>query len=165
MDNKELTERFIEFVTGIGLPVTLKPITGDMLVPGISLENGGLIIDEAQLQYPGDILYAAGRLATMQPDLRPQMTNVLPNDDLYLGNEMSTYPWMYAACLHLNVFPAIAFHAGGYQGRGAEMVESFDRGNYIALPLLQWIGLAYDAQKAHELNQPAYPQMVKWVRE
>src|ERR1700744_5215864 len=98
MDTKELTDRLIDFVTGIGLPVTRKPITGDMLVPGIALENGGLIIDEAQLQYPGDILYAAGRLATMQPDVRQQMTSILPNDDLHVGNEMSTYSWMYAAC-------------------------------------------------------------------
>ena len=56
------------------------------------------------------------------------------------------------------------FHENGYKGDGAWLAETFDRGNYVGLPLLQWMGLTWDEQRAAEHDAEPYPHMVRWLR-
>jgi hypothetical protein len=73
--------------------------------------------------------------------------------------------WSYAAALHLGIDPAIVFHAGGYRGGSTALLENFGRGRYLALPTLQWLGLAYDKRRAAEAGVAPFPAMRRWLRE
>ena len=73
--NGSLTNTIAMFLAEIGLTVRSGDICGQMFVPGIQINYGALLIDEAQLSYPGDILHEAGHLAVMPPDRR-QRTHI-----------------------------------------------------------------------------------------
>jgi hypothetical protein len=128
------------------------------------LEDGNLIIDEAKLLYPGDVLHEAGHLATMPPDVRKTMNDNLADDDLNRGGEIMTLAWSYAACLHLKFGPELVFHPYGYKGESKSLIQNFAEGKFLGLPLLQWAGMTYDEKKALEFNTPPYPHMICWVR-
>jgi hypothetical protein len=78
---------------------------------------------------------------------------------------MMAIAWSYAAALHLAIDPAVVFHEAGYRGGATDLLENFNAGRYLALPMLQWTGLAYDAVRAKEAGAEAYPLMRKWLRE
>lgn len=160
-----LTDKLIHFVQSIGLPVRLNEIKNPTFLPGICIENGGLVIDPGKLQYPGDILHEAGHLAVMPPDVRQAMNGDIgagTNEDL--GAEMMAMAWSYAACLHTGIDPLEVFHPYGYQGGGKAIAENFKNGKYFAVCTLQWIGLCYEPRKGHD-NSNAYPKMLRWLRE
>ena len=153
------------FLGSVGINVIMQPINGHSFLPGLQLEGGRLIIDTEKLLYPGDILHEAGHLATMPSELRKTMSDTLPNNDLNQGGEMMALAWSYAACIHLDIDPAIVFHVDGYKGESENIIKNFAEGRYIGLPLLQWSGMCYDEQKARELNKQPYPKMIRWLRE
>ena len=65
MFQNPLTQRIAEFLRSIGLPVRAGAIPDATFLPGIHMERGGLVADEARLCYPGDLLHEAGHLAVM----------------------------------------------------------------------------------------------------
>ncbi len=131
-------------------------------LPGILIDHGGLVVDEAQLQYPGDLLHEAGHLAVAAPTRRQSFYNNVGDD---AGEEIAAIAWSYAAALAIGLDPAVVFHADGYRGGGAALLENFSQGYYIGVPLLQWIGLAAEPRQAAALDVPPYPYMRKWVRD
>jgi len=163
------TVKMIRFVEEIGLSFRLIVIDEPTFLPGITLQNGGLIIDPEKLLYPGDILHEAGHLAVMPPDIRATMNGNLndggENHDLLIGGEMMAISWSYAACLHLGLDPSIVFHKNGYKGESETLLKNFAQGHYFGLPMLQWIGLCNEPQKTPEPGKVYYPQMLKWLRE
>lgn len=160
------TVKMIRFVEEIGLPVKLFVIDEPTFLSGITLQNGGLIIDPEKLLYPGDILHEAGHLAVMPPDIRATMNGSLDGkSDLHQGGEIMAIAWSYAACLHLELDPAIVFHKNGYKGEAEGILKNFSEGRYLGLPLLQWAGLCNEPEKIPEPGKVYYPKMLKWLRE
>lgn len=163
--DKDCLDIILNFLTVIGLPVTCKPIIGPTFLPGLKMENGGLVVDVEQLLYPGDLLHEAGHLATMAPDVRSEMNDVLPKNDLHQGGEIMAQAWSYAACIYLNLDPKIVFHPNGYNGYGDNVIKNFSEGGEAGVPMLQYTGMAYEKRKAVALNKPAFPHMVNWLRQ
>jgi hypothetical protein len=155
----------IDFLKLAGIEIILQPIDHPGFLPGLQLINGKLVIDNEKLLYPGDILHEAGHLATMPPGIRETMNDTLLNDDLNQGGEMMALAWSYAACVYLDMDPHIVFHQAGYKGESENIIKNFTEGRFLGLPLLQWVGMAYDEQRAKELNFSPYPNMVRWLRE
>jgi hypothetical protein len=161
-----VTVKMIRFVEEIGLPVRLIEIDEPTFLPGITLKDGGVVIDPEKLLYPGDILHEAGHLAVMPTDMRSKVNGTLATEgDTALGEEMMAMAWSYAACVYLEIDPTIVFHADGYHGTGCGIAANFSKGHYFAVPMLQWIGLCNEPKKIPEPGVEYYPKMMKWLRE
>ena len=160
--NNPLT-KILQFLDEIGIVYNMEPIIGDTFLPGLKIRNGTLIIDEARLLYPGDVLHEAGHLATMPPQIRITMDDNLEDNDLHTGGEMMAIAWSYAACIHLEIDPHIVFHEYGYKEGGAYIVENFSEGRFFGVPLLQWCGMAYEKKFAEQNNTKPFPHMLKWT--
>jgi hypothetical protein len=162
----ELATRITDFIRSIGIPVTLKQISGETVLPGLAIEYGGLVVDADKLLYPGDLLHEAGHLAVAPPEIRQTMHGALdPQQDFEIAGELMAIPWSYAACIYLQIDPRIVFHAAGYHSGGDSIVDNFANGNYFGVPGLQWAGMTYDEKNAAENGVLPFPNMIKWVRE
>ncbi|HTQ29980.1 MAG TPA: hypothetical protein VMI53_02115, partial [Opitutaceae bacterium] len=146
----------------IGLSVRFGEIGEPTVVPGILLDHGGIVVDEARLSYPGDLLHEAGHLAVMSAERRRQIHRDAGNDP---AEEMAAIAWSYAAALHLGLDPAVVFHEAGYRGGARALVENFSAGRYVGVPILQWLGLAEDPRTAVAAGRRPYPEMIRWVTE
>ncbi|HXK01459.1 MAG TPA: hypothetical protein VMS37_03590 [Verrucomicrobiae bacterium] len=152
----------LAFLGSIGLPYRTGAVNGKTFVPGIQIESGVLVIDPAQLLYPGDLLHEAGHLALMEPARRAATSGDAGSDG---GEEIGAIAWSYAAALHIGIDPRIVFHDAGYRGNSVTIVENFRAGLYIGVPMLQWKGLALDERRARDLGLPPYPYMLRWLCE
>lgn len=162
-----LVAKMIRFIESIGIPVVLDTITEPGFVPGILVDRGRIIVDIENLLYPGDLLHEAGHIAVALPENREKMhgdVGKMMERDQALGEEMMAIAWSYAACVHLEIDPAVVFHSGGYKGSSNWHIEQFSSGNLLYVPLLQWAGLCYDKQAAGEKGLNPFPQMIKWMR-
>ena len=157
-----ITSQIVTFLGEIGLEVRAGIIHEPTVLPGIQIAAGGLVVDDSKLLYPGDLLHEAGHLAVTSADERARL-----NGDVGQGpaEEMAAIAWSYAAARHLNLDPAVVFHAAGYRGGGKSLLENFSSGYYIGLPMVQWLGLALDDENARQAGLPAYPIMLKWLRD
>ncbi|MFI5137331.1 MAG: hypothetical protein ACHQIM_05850 [Sphingobacteriales bacterium] len=162
--SQPVIDTITDFVTSIGLQVVRRPIEEETFLPGLLLENGKIIIDTDKLLYPGDILHEAGHLAAFDAHERKTIGNPLP-DYSDGGFEMMALAWSYAACLHIGLAPSVVFHPDGYKGESDNILGNFAEGRYIGVPMLQYLGLAYEKKKAIELNTLPYPNMVRWLRD
>ena len=149
------------FLRGIGLNVRTGTVAGPRPLPGIDIDRGVLIVDEEHLLYPGDLLHEAGHLAVATPERRATFDHNVGDD---AAEEMMAISWSYAAALHLQIDPAIVFHEHGYRGGSASLLENFRDEKYLALPMLQWVGLAYDAKRAAQEGALPFPHMLRWLR-
>ena len=156
-----VTVQIVGFLRAIGIDVRPGRVSDVTFLPGILIDRGVLVVDETRLRFPGDLLHEAGHLAVTPPDRRPLMVVDAGPD---AAEEMMAIAWSYAAALYLNLDPALVFHAEGYQGGGQALLENFREGRYIAVPMLQWVGMTYDAAQAKACDCEPYPQMRQWVR-
>jgi hypothetical protein len=154
-----LTERLVAFVRGVGIDVRSAELPVSTVLPGLDVRDGTLLIDETRLKYPGDILHEAGHIAVMSPADRAAGT-VTANG----GDEMTGIAWSYAALRHLDLDPAIVFHADGYKGGSAAIIENFTAGRYFGVPLLQTYGMSAESRRAAEMGVEPYPHMLRWMR-
>ncbi|MFL9841752.1 hypothetical protein ABS767_12320 [Sphingomonas sp. ST-64] len=157
-DDSALFDRVVAFVRDIGIAVTVGRVSDDTFLPSIAVRDGGLLIDRDRLLWPGDILHEAGHVAVTDPAARPTL-NVVPDE---AGEELAAIAWSYAAARAIGIDSRILFHAQGYRGEGDWLVETFDAGTYIGLPMLVWMGMADDPASAPA--GPAYPVMRRWLR-
>jgi hypothetical protein len=152
------------FLTQIGIETREQVITETMFLPGLLIQNGILLIDSAQLLYPGDILHEAGHIAVSLSEDRHQLTgNVTEQRPDKAGDELAVLLWTYAACLHLNLDPHLVFHPAGYRGQSDWLIEQFTTESYIGLPLLVWMGLTLYPTANDQFG--GFPKMTKWVRD
>jgi hypothetical protein len=154
-----LTERLVAFVRGIGIEVRAAALPDKTFLPGLDVRNGAILVDEARLTYPGDILHEAGHLAVADPTER--LAPTLSPDG---GDELTSIAWSYAALRHLDLDPAIVFHDRGYKGGAAALIENFTAGNYVGVPLLQFYGMAVEPKRAAAIGVEPYPHMLRWLR-
>lgn len=156
-----LVEQIAAFLRRIGLEVRAAPVADDAVLPGIGIDSGALVVDEARLRYPGDLLHEAGHLAVASPQVRTTLVHDVGKDG---GDEMAAIAWSYAAALNLKIDPAIVFHEHGYRGGSQSIMEAMRNGGF-GVPLLQWFGMTYDEKRAPDAGVPPFPHMVRWLRE
>jgi hypothetical protein len=144
-------ERISTFLREIGIPVTAAALPASFL-PGIAIERGGLLVDEARLEYPGDLLHEAAHIAVAPPEVRSGLSGDI--DDMP-DLEWAAIPWSYAAALEIGVDPALVFHGGGYRGHSAGLLRNFELGVPIGLHLLVEAGMT---------SADLYPRMLRWLR-
>jgi len=159
--NQELIDRIVGFLREIGLEVRAEDISGDTILPGIKVARGVLTFDPAQLQFPGDLLHEAGHLAVKSPAERRAADANLGGDP---AEEMMAISWSYAAILQLQLPPEVVFHPAGYRGGSQSLLDNFSAGRYLAVPMLQWLGLTHDEQGAKAAGAVPYPRMRTWLR-
>jgi hypothetical protein len=150
------------FLASIGIPVLAADLPDRCFVPGIRLERGRLLVDEARMPCPGDLLHEGGHVAVMTPAKRAGKA-VDASDNM--GDEIAAIAWSWAALTHLGVAPEVVFHPQGYKGASPWLIETFSAGNYPGLPLLQWMGLALDGPTAADRGVAPFPHMLRWLRD
>lgn len=159
-------EKCVQFLDKIGIEVIMRTLPTSTFLPGLSIEEGKIIIDRHQLNYPGDILHEAGHIAVVPSAERSTLNAVsIEQRQNREAEEMMAIAWSYAACIHLEIDSSFVFHDYGYKGGGSNLRENFQEKRYIGLPMLQWIGLTLDEKNASEQHIPPYPFMKKWLRD
>ena len=143
--------RIVEFLTGIGLEVRLEPIEAPTILPGITVDRGVLVVDEALLTHVGDVLHEAGHLAVVPAADRAALSVDMGADG---GHEMGALAWSYAATRHLGLAPEVVFHDEGYRGDASTLIDNFAQGRTVGVPILTWRGLT---------SAEAYPLMTTWL--
>jgi hypothetical protein len=159
MLSNPIAEKLAAFVRSIGIDVRAASLPEPTFLPGIDIRGGTVLVDESRLLHPGDILHEAGHIAVTDPAERHQ-PELSPSD----GDEMATLAWSYAAARHLEIDPAVVFHANGYRGGGANLVENFNGGRYIGVPLLQLYGMTVEPRHAAVRGVEPFPHMLRWLR-
>jgi hypothetical protein len=154
-----LTERLATFVRGIGIEVRAATLPADTFLPGLDIRDGAILVDEARLAHPGDILHEAGHLAVADPAER-HAQQLSPNP----GDELTAIAWSYAALRHLDIDPAIVFHAEGYKGGADAIIKNFSAGRYFGVPLLQLYAMSCEPRFAAEKGVAPFPSMLRWLR-
>jgi hypothetical protein len=149
-----ITRRIVGFIREIGLTVARGEVA-ESLLPGLAVRRGALVVDEARLAYPGDLLHEAGHLAVADPARRAMLEDVGGDPT----EEMAALAWSYAAARHLGLDPAVVFHADGYRGGSANLIEAFDHGRGPSVPVLQWWGMTPGWK-----GEPPFPHMLRWLR-
>jgi hypothetical protein len=160
MSDGAVPERIERFLVEIGIAVRWEPIEAPTSLPGITIDRGTLVIDRSRLRHPGDLLHEAGHLAVIPGDQRVLVDGDAGSDP---AREMMAIAWSYAAVCHLRLDPAVVFHEAGYRGGSGSLIENFTAGRYLAVPMLQWLGLTADPPRAAELSVAPYPEMLKWL--
>jgi len=159
--DQTVTSKIVAFLRAIGLEIQLAPVEEATTLPGIKVEQGVLIFDPAKLKFPGDLLHEAGHLAIKTPAERQQASSDMGSDP---AEEMMAIAWSYAAIMHLQLPAEVVFHPEGYRGGSQSLIENFSAGRFLAVPMLQWIGMTYDDKRAKEVGAVPYPRMIKWLR-
>jgi hypothetical protein len=165
-DEDQTLQSCISFLTEIGIAVKYRNLIPGTILPGISIEEGCIIIDEGGIIYPGDILHEAGHIAVVPVAERVSLNEIaIGKREHREAEEMMAIAWSYAACMHLELDPVFVFHDKGYKGGGSYIAENFAQKQYFGLPMLQWKGMAADEKNAANLNVEPFPEMIKWVLE
>jgi hypothetical protein len=161
-----LTARIVDFLIGIGIPVEAAELPDDTFLPGIALERGTLLVDEARLAYPGDLLHEAGHIAATPAWARPSLSGAIEVPGLDTSNlEWAAVPWSYAAACAIGIDPVEVFHAGGYRGHSPGLLTNFAAGVPIGVHLLEDAGMTAGGARAAALGVPPYPHMLRWLRD
>lgn len=154
-----LVDQLIRFLREIGLTVRETAVPADSFLPGLRIEDGALLVDRQQLLYPGDILHEAGHLAVVPAEVRatlgPNISDYRSENDAQ-GDEIVAQLWSYAASVALGLPASVVFHADGYHGSSSWFVDNYQRGEFMGLPLLVWMGLTTTEE---------FPRMTRWLRE
>ena len=148
----QLVNRLASFLIDAGVSVDSADLTEPTFLPEVTVRDGRILVDEARLQYPGDLLHEAGHLAVVPPSNRVWVSAPF---DVDAGLEMAAIAWSWAALRYLELDPAIVFHEGGYKGGSRVLIENFTAGRFIGVPLLEWMGMTSGRE---------FPSMSCWVR-
>lgn len=166
MKNLPEIKKILSFLEETGIPFRYGDLLPeDCFLPGLQIENGAIIIDVVKMKYPGDILHEAAHIAVVPAEDRATLSGkeIGARKD-NAAEEMMAIAWSYAACVYLDIDPCFVFHDDGYQGGGRDIVDNFKAGRFFGTPMLQWVGLTAEKQKAAELGINPYPAMIQWLR-
>lgn len=166
IDRDQLISKLTNFLEQIGLVIKEATLPIETFVPGIHIERGVILYDKSKLSYPGDLLHEAGHLALMKPEERANASGDLePGEGMDVNSlEPGAILWSYAALTHLHLNPRIVFHENGYKGSSEWYIENFESKNFIALPLLQWMGICASEDEVLA-GFEGFPMVTKWLRD
>jgi hypothetical protein len=150
----------IEFVRSLGIEVTEAAVTRATLVPGIDIRGGGLVVDEARMCRPADLLHEAAHIALRPAAARAALDGTL---DGSAAEEMAAIAWTWAAALHLRIDPTEVFHEEVISGNGPTLLENFTTGHYVGVPMLQLWGMTREKSAVDGVE--SYPRMTRWTRD
>ena len=144
--NKDISHfsQVFQFLDEIGIQYKIVNEVGESFLQGIRINKGVINIHPERIIAVGDILHEAGHIACIPGDKR-----VMVEDDIQssIGEEyayeLAVIMWTVAAAHHLDIPLNKIFHDQGYKGDSDWLIEEISSGNYIGLPLLQWLGLAH----------------------
>ncbi len=160
------TAAIAEFLRKIGIDVEACELPAGTFLPGVALERGRLLVDEARLAYPGDLLHEGGHAAVAPAAARPELSGSAEVPGIDMDQlEVAVVPWSYAAALAIGIPPAEVFHAGGYRGRSEGILATFAAGVYPGVHLLEAAGMTATGPRAEALGVPPYPHMIRWLRD
>jgi hypothetical protein len=166
ISSHQLAERIICFLHEIGIDVELTVLTGTLFLPGILVQNGKLLVDQRQLDYPGDLLHEAGHLAVVPASLRGHLSGEVSLPGVNIDAiEAQAMAWSYAALTKLGLDPGTVFHEGGYKGQSESLLLNFSLGVFIGVSSLQEWGMTATAERASTLGVQPYPHMLRWLRD
>lgn len=156
-------EMIRQFLHGIGIEAEPATLGDDTFLPGIVIDKGRIKYEADKLLSPGDLLHEAGHIAVSQ---HPETLtgNAGEGDPNALGDEIAVILWSYAAATAIGIDPASVFHDQGYKGKSDWFLANFTSGNYIGLPLLEWMGLTVSPEKALAMGVKPFPHMTRWTR-
>ncbi|MEA5461197.1 hypothetical protein VB796_19190 [Arcicella sp. LKC2W] len=156
--------KITDFIQKIGIPISYCQIAEQTFLPGLLIKNGTLLIDKNQLKYIGDTLHEAGHIALMLPEERKNLSGSLEGQNDSEAIEMAVIAWTYAACLKIEIDPAIVFHPDGYKGDSENILQNFNNGQYFGVPILEWFGMTERIINTQSKNTHSFPNMVSWIR-
>jgi hypothetical protein len=167
MFENSLTRRIGEFLIEIGLEIVPQTLDENTFLSGILIENGKILVDEAKLAFPGDLLHEAGHLAVTPKNLRAYLSDeiALPAEFDIDAIEQAAIAWSYAAALHLGLNPRVVFHESGYKGNSESLLLNFSLGVYIGANTLESAEMTATGEKARRRDVSPYPKMLKWLRD
>ncbi len=155
MSDQETIARLADHARSLGVPVEFGEVPeGTSFLEGITVRDGNLIIDQARLPWPGDILHEAAHIATAPPGRRGSLNGKLT---VTPAEEMAALAWSYAAAVAGGIDPLVVFHEGGYKKGGAQLAAQYASGlppGGPGVPMLQWWGMT-----------AAFPRMTHWIRQ
>lgn len=161
----QLLQKIAGFVNSIGIPCKPGTIDRETFLPGVDINNGSIVYDEARLISPGDILHEAGHIAVLLEKDREKVTSPDVSGDLQPGGaEMAAIAWSWAALRHLGLSPDVVFHEKGYHGESSQIIMNFSAERYFGVSLLQWFGMTCEKKNAGQLSVAVYPEMQFWLR-
>jgi len=135
-------------------------------LPGISIKNGTILVDESKLVFPGDLLHEAGHLAVAPRKIRSLLSDEVELADFNMDTiETAAMLWSYAAALHLNIDPRIVFHDGGYRQKAEAILFNYSLGVYLGIDVLQEAKMAVSGKDAADLKIEPFPKMLRWLRD
>lgn len=159
-----ITDKIIAFLQEIDLVVKRGKISEETFLPGIKIERGEILVDEDKLTYPGDLIHEAGHIALTPKAERAELNgNVDEEKNSKDSLESGAILWSWGTLTYLELDPEVVFHEGGYRGTSEWFIENFTSGNYIGLPLLQWMKLCKHPDSEEDV--PGFPHMIKWLRD
>lgn len=165
MEDAIVLEKILSFLKEIGIKVIEKELDETCLLPGLRIGSDCLYMDRQKLTYPGDLLHEAGHWAVATAEERSLIdTEAMDPHWPDEGNEIAAVLWSYASARHLKLPPEVVFHPDGYKGESDWIIQQFEAGQYIGLPLLEWMGLCNSQEKALNEQTLGFPHMLKWLR-
>jgi hypothetical protein len=90
--------------------------------------RGGLVVEEARLCKPADMLHEAAHILLRLPSDRAALDGTIDGSP---AEEMSAIAWVWAATVHLGLDPGEVFHEEVISGNGPTLLENFTAGRYI----------------------------------
>lgn len=152
--------RIVLFLRSIGIDVRQGQVSQQSFLPGVEIVNGGIVYNESELMYPGDLLHEAGHIALIPGNRRSLLCgNASEQGFTDGGEEIAVMLWSYAAAISAEIPPDLIFHSNGYNGQSQWLLDNYQVGIYIGLPLLQWMDLCH-----RDGQFPEFPSMIKWLR-
>ncbi len=166
MHHAEHYRAIVDFIAGIGLPIRETTLPDDTFLPGVELREGGILVDPARLQWPGDLLHEAGHLAVLPSQVRHIAEEDQPNAaDAAHAGETEAMAWAYAAALEIGIPVEVLVHDGGYHGRARDLLQMYAFGVYPGLRGLCDARLAAAPGFTPDCGEVRYPRMLKWLRD
>ncbi len=161
----ETLNKIVSFINRIGIECRPGSIATTTFLPGIEIQNGAIIYNEERLLYPGDLLHEAGHLAVLLPEHRNNVCGDNLHGDISApAAEMAAIAWSWAALVHLHIPPEVVFHKEGYKGSSPSIVNNFSDGRYMAVPMLQFLGMTTEPKPGTPAGEHIYPDMKHWLR-
>ena len=159
-------DKVLRFLDSIGISVIERELEHATFLPGLDLGPACIYVDYDKLKYPGDMVHEAGHLAVTPSVNRALIGSELQDKDWPpQGEEIAAILWSLAVARELDLPLDFVFHPNGYKDDSSWLIEMFEAGNFIGLPFLEWAGLSLGAVRAEKEGKPAFPKMLRWMRE
>jgi hypothetical protein len=155
MQREEIISKIFAFLDKIGIERKEAKISGPVFMPGITIENGALVVDMDELKYPGDLLHEAGHIAVTAKEERKTLSGAISEEKG--GEEIATLLWSYMAAREAGISPEVVFHPDGYKGDSEWLLSNFKNKTYIGLPYLTWMNI-FEKKEDGELR------VISWLR-